>query len=136
MAISSEMSAQSASKRSGGQRGAAFLIEALVVLALLMVSLAIFVQLFAKSQIKGLGANQLSQAVLMANDYAEEFSADPAGVSGHKEADGLTATCNVQKTAHEECTLYEATIEVSDGAKTVHSLKTARYVADKEGSAR
>ncbi len=136
MAISSEMSAQGASNRSTGHRGAAFLIEALVVLALLMASLAIFVQLFAKSQIKGLEANQLSQAVLIANDYAEEFSANPAGISDHKETDDLIATCKVQKSTHEAGTLYEATIEVSDGSKTVYTLETARYVSDTEGSTR
>lgn len=133
MAISSEMTAQGASNRSQGHRGTAFLIEALVVLAFLMVALAVFVQLFTKAQIQGVKANQLSQAVLIATNYAEEFCADPTGVGAQVEKDGLVATCKVSEDKHTAGTLYDATIEVSDGTQTVYTLHTSRYVGKADG---
>ncbi len=133
MAVSSEMTAQGASNRSQGHRGTAFLIEALVVLAFLMVALAVFVQLFSKAQIQGVKANQLSQAVLIATNYAEEFSANPSKVEAQKEKDGLTATCKINEDKHTAGTLYDATIEVSDGTQTVYTLHTSRYVSKANG---
>lgn len=134
MAISSEMTSQGASGRSQGHRGTAFLVEALVVLAFLMVALAVFVQLFSKAQIKGVESTQLSQAVLLATNYAEEFSADPTGVETQMTEDGLTATCNIKENKNKAGTLYEATIEVSDGSKTVYTLNTARFVNGVNGT--
>ena len=135
MAISNEMSSKGSAQRSAGHRGSAFLVEALVVLGFLMVALTIFVQLFSKAQIQGLGANQLSKAVFVATNYAEEFSADPTGVEAQREEDGLTATCSVEENKRNGGTLYEATIEVSDGSKTIYTLATARYVSNANGGA-
>lgn len=135
MAISNEMTSQGAAQRSKGHRGSAFLVEALVVLCFLMIALAVFVQLFSKAQVQGLGANQLSRAVFVATNYAEEFSADPTGVEAQKVEDDLTATCSVEQNKRDGGTLYEATIEVSDGSKTVYTLTTARYVSNANGGA-
>lgn len=130
MAISSEMTSQGATQRSKGHRGSAFLIEALVVLAFLMMALAVFVQLFSKAQIQGLGANKLSEAILVATNYAEEFSANPKGVETQVVKDDLTATCSVEESKQKGGTLYEATIEVSDGTTTIYTLTTSRYVSN------
>ena len=137
MAVSTELGAQGTKRTNNPHRGMAFLIEALVVLAFLMASLAIFVKLFSGAQLEGISANRRSQAVLLATNVAEEFSAHPTGVAATIEQDGLVATCSVEELAHKAGTLYNATIAIADGGNEVYVLHTARYVsaAEKSGGA-
>lgn len=136
MAVSSELNAQSSSKRTGsGHRGMAFLIEALVVLAFLMASLAVFVKLFTSAQLEGLGANNLSQAVILASNTAEEFSVDPTGVQETTTEGNFVVTCEVAEEEHDAGTLYNATITVTDGTNELYTLRTARYVSTPNGGA-
>lgn len=141
MAISSEMNKQPLGQTDGRsrrqtRRGTAFLIEALVVLAFLMMSLAVFVQLFSSAQLEGLHANRVSQAVIAATNCAERFSADPTGVARNTTADGLEVTCDVASTQHAGGILYEATIVVRDSTdadEELYTLQTSRYVSDAQG---
>lgn len=136
MAVSSELNAQSSNKRiDNGHRGMAFLIEALVVLAFLMASLAVFVKLFTSAQLEGLGANNLSQAVILATNTAEVFSADPTGMQETVTEGDLIATCKVEEDKHNAGTLYNATITVTDGTNELYTLRTARYVSTQNGGA-
>lgn len=140
MAVSSEFNATgkatgTASRLRGAHRGTAFLVEALVVLALLMASLSVFVRLFTSAQLVGLNATQASQAVLLATNKAEEFAADPTGVEKTTSQDGFTTTCEVTETRRTAGTLYDATITVSDERGELYELHTARYVSDANGGA-
>lgn len=136
MAISSEMNTSGGSRARSGRHGMAFLFEALVVLAVLMLSLAVFVTLFSSAQIEGRQATQLSQAVLLATNRAEEFSADPTGVQERTTEDGLTVTCDVTETNRDDGILYDATITVSEGETELYVLSTARYVHGANGGQR
>ncbi len=55
----------------------AFLIEALVLMAVLIASMAVFTQLFTHSAVAAHQAEELTRATLLAQNAAEEFSSDP-----------------------------------------------------------
>ena len=141
-----------AGRRDGGRaswHGTALLVEALVLLAFLVASLALFMQAFAQARGMGADGSELAQAVAMASNLAEEFAADPAAEPEPLERDGLTASCAVATVAAGGAdgqtdpdaddtpsgdssgaagTLYRATILVTDGdGDEVYRLVTERY---------
>lgn len=148
-----------AARRDGGRaswHGTALLVEALVLLAFLVASLALFMQAFAQARGMGAEGSQLAQAVAMASNLAEEFAADPAAEPEPLERDGLTASCAVATVAANDAdgtggqtgsgaddalsgapagdssgaagTLYRATILVTDGdGDEMYRLVTERY---------
>lgn len=134
--------------------GTALLVEALVLLAFLVASLALFMQVFAQARGMGAEGSELAQAVAMASDLAEEFAADPAVEPDPLERDGLTASCAVATVAADDAggadgqtdpeaddapsgvssgtagTLHRATILVTDGdGDEVYRLVTERYAS-------
>lgn len=147
-----------AARRGGGRaswHGTALLVEALVLLAFLVASLALFMQAFAQARGMGAEGSELAQAVAMASNLAEEFAADPAAEPEPLERDGLTASCEVATVAAGGAdgqtgsgaddapsgdsssdpsgaagTLYRATILVTDGdGDEVYRLVTERYAS-------
>ena len=144
-------------RRDGGRaswHGTALLVEALVLLAFLVASLALFMQVFAQARGMGAEGSELAQAVAMASDLAEEFAADPAVEPDPLERDGLTASCAVATVAADDAggadgqtdpeaddapsgvssgtagTLHRATILVTDGdGDEVYRLVTERYAS-------
>ena len=102
----------------------AFLIEALVLMAVLIASMAVFTQLFTHSAVAAHQAEDLTRATLLAQNAAEEFSSDPAAVDG---SDGLTVSCDVDSDAQGRGTLYTAHITVSDDSGEVYALDASRY---------
>ena len=111
--------------------GTAFLVEALVLLLFLVASLGIFMQAFARARATGAQAAQLESAVALASDVAERFCADPATASEPAQADGLTATCDVEAPSDGEVAPLRATITVTDADGTVvYELATARAAED------
>lgn len=146
-----------AARRDGGRaswHGTALLVEALVLLAFLVASLALFMQVFAQARGMGAEGSELAQAVAMASDLAEEFAADPAAEPDPLERDGLTASCAVATVTADDAghadgqtgseaddapsgvssgaagTLYRATILVTDGdGDEVYRLVTERYAS-------
>ena len=155
-----------AGRRGGGWaswHGNALLVEALVLLAFLVASLALFMHVFAQARGMGAEGSQLAQAVAMASDLAEEFAADPAAEPEPLERDGLTASCAVATVAADDVggadgqagsgaddapsgvssdgssgaagTLYRATILVTNGdGDEVYRLVTERYASDDDAA--
>ena len=110
----------------------AFLIEALVLMAVLIASMAVFTQLFTHSAVAAHQAEDLTRATLLAQNAAEEFSSAPAAVAaGNVSAvdgsDGLTVSCDVDSDAQGRGTLYTAHITVSDDSGEVYALDASRY---------
>lgn len=120
----------------------AFLIEALVLMAVLIASMAVFTQLFTHSAVAAHQAEELTRATLLAQNAAEEFSSDPAagrrrqdgrpgrrrrGRSAVDGSDGLTVSCDVDSDAQGRGTLYTAHITVSDDSGEVYALDASRY---------
>ena len=60
--------------------GAALLTEALILLAFLVGCLAVFFNLLASASVMGKESTQLTEAVALASNVAEEFAADPTSV--------------------------------------------------------
>lgn len=134
MALSSELGSSRQISHRVSHRGMAFLIEALVVLAILMVTLAVFVRLFTAAQLEALRANDLSEAVILASNRAEEFSADPTHVETSTKEGDFVIRCDVKPTSHTGGTLYEASIEVLKDGESVYTLQTSRYMSASQGS--
>lgn len=120
----------------------AFLVEALVLLVVLIASMAVFTQLFASSASTANHADRMTQAVLAAENAAEEFSSNPAAVASGREvgegvaagstavADGdLAVTCEVESESTSAGTLYTAHITVSDDSEQLYELDAKRYVS-------
>ena len=120
----------------------AFLVEALVLMAVLIASMAVFTLLFTHSAVAAHQAKNLTRATLLAQNAAEEFSSDPAAVAAGKtvgqgvaagdvpavdDSDGLTVSCNVDSDVQGRGTLYTARITVSDDSGEVYALDVSRY---------
>ena len=128
MAAFKDALAQDVRKPQRNRRNVSFLIEAMVVLGLFMACMSVFVQLLASAQLQGRAANITSEAVLAATNVAEDFCANPTGVSKTTTAGDLTIACVVDSSPHDAGTLYSATITVEHDEQVVYTLHTARYV--------
>lgn len=119
--------------RSGQQQlswpGLAVLIEAMVLMAVLMGSLAIIMQLFSSATIRAQQGQRLAAAVAYATSTAESFASDPSAADGTTIQDGLLVTCQVSDEQTAGGTLYHATITVLEQrtAEPVYELVTSRY---------
>ena len=121
--------------------GAAFIVEALLLLVFLVASLAIFTQLFAASAGKAAESRELSQAVSVASNMAEQFAADPASVSTVTELDNLIVVCDTTDERRENGVLHHATITVYERGQAaspesvstgepLYSVTTANYESE------
>ena len=113
--------------------GTAFVVEALVLLAFLAFALAMFMQLFGAAHNRGVEERQLTQAVLLASNAAEEFAAMPLAGTQSEAFDGdgdYLVTREVVPESTEGGTLYHAGITVSRDGEVVYELETARYASD------
>lgn len=118
--------------------GTAFMVEALVLLFFLVASLAVFTQLFAYSANGAKEAQRITQATELAQNAAEEFSANPQAVAAGQTvgpgtaqgegADGFTVSCDVSDEAQGNGTYYTAHITVTDDEGEAYALDAARYV--------
>ncbi|MDD6650948.1 MAG: hypothetical protein PUE49_01955 [Eggerthellales bacterium] len=110
--------------------GAALLTEALILLAFLVGCLAVFFNLLASAGVMGKESTQLTEAVALASNVAEEFAADPTSVRQSQELEGYQITCTATPSKTEGGTLYDAHITVYDGDDIIYELDTARYVSE------
>lgn len=127
-------------QKSGRMRSTtAYIIEALALLAVLVASMAVFTQLFAASTETANESSRLCRAVSVAENAAEEFSADPSAVAGGEStglgtangtSDGFTVRTKVTQDKQEAGTLWHAHITVSDDAGVAYKLDTQRYVSE------
>lgn len=116
----------------------AFVVETLTLLVVLVVSMAVFTQMFSRATASADQSTRICHAVNVAEDAAEEFSADPVAVAaGNKVGsgvakngrDGFKVACNVSEDATAAGTLYTAHIKVSDRDGKAYELTTTRYVS-------
>ena len=112
--------------------GMAVLVEAMLVLAFLIASLAVVTQLFAKAAMRASEGEQLAQAVALATTTAERFAADPTGAEGSFAEGDLLVTCDVEATPAAAGTLFDATISVfaaddATSGQPVYVLATSCY---------
>ena len=142
--------------------GMAFIVEALVLLAFLVASLAVLIQLMGAAQERGMIADELSNAIVLASNDAEAFAACPtdddaislfalsngalveiADTSDRAEEEAYGGDSDtvyevvrtVERRAEAAGMLYEAHIEVACDERTIYELDTSRYISN-EGVAR
>lgn len=117
----------------------AYIIESLALLAVLVASMAVFTQLFASSTETAHESSRLCRAVSIAENAAEEFSADPAAVAGSEStglgiangtSGGFTIRTKVTQDKQGAGTLWHARITVSDDGGVAYKLDTQRYVSE------
>ena len=121
--------------------GAAFLIEAMVLVVFVAASMVVFTQLFAESAQRSVESDDLARAVALASDMAERFTAAPDQAAGQYEDQDLRAVCDVQCEQIEGGVLYRAVIRVfvqdtgkasddfreGSAGEPVYELSTAAY---------
>lgn len=121
-------SASRSTRKGSSWHGTAFVIEALILLAFFLASIAVFMQLFGAASAQGIESRELSRAVVLAANAAKRFSADPEQAGGTTETeDGLSVSCTVEPERTDAGTLYRATIVVFSNGAELYRLETARY---------
>lgn len=123
-------------KQTHSRSGIAFIIEMLVLLVLISGCLAVLVESFALSHQLGIENSNTVQAVHLASDTAEDFSANPTAVPEVQMADDLIVITHITEQPEPRGTLYKATIQVfgaeqemgHDLSEPYYQLETARYV--------
>lgn len=136
---------------SGHANSVAFVVESLLLLAALIAAMAVFTQLFAGSLSQANESKREVNAVMVAQNAAERFCADPASAgaaagSGIASAssngtklstsvvtqddENFTVTCEVSSSERKAGTMYQAHIIVSDDAGIAYELDTTRYVSE------
>lgn len=110
--------------------GAAFVVEALLLLVFLAFALAVFMQLFGAAHSRGIEERQLTQAVLLASNDAEVFASNPQAGSSATRFDAYAVDREVTTERSQSGTLYRATIVVTYDGQDVYELESARYVSD------
>lgn len=122
-------------RRNNGSRpmwpGVAFIVEALLMLLFLTACLAVFMRVLGDSQVTGTQSLQLETAIVLAQDAAEDFSADPAANQGvsMQEQDGYVVTTVNTPQEMEAGTLYRAVIVVNLNDQEIYRMGTASYVS-------
>ena len=95
--------------------GKAFLVEALVLLAFLVMSLAVLITLFVNARLESAGGARLAQAVHLAQNAAEEFAANPTDAEALAIVqDGLAVSAQLTYEPHESGILVRAVIAVTE----------------------
>ena len=123
-------------KQAHSRSGIAFIIEMLVLLVLVAGCLSVLIEAFAFAHQQGEENNTTVEAVHLAANTAERFSADPSSVPEVEVVDDLAIHTSIERELQVTGVLYKATIEVYDaddrdagaGSKPYYGLETARYV--------
>lgn len=112
--------------------GTAFVVEALVLLAFMVASLAILLTLFSDAHLRAEDTLKLEAAVAVAGDEAEAFGANPFAVPAEQDVTYQDQTCTVrlipEATVYSGGVLFNATISVMFDSEELYTVQTARYV--------
>lgn len=120
----------------GGRRGFAFYIEALLLVLFLLVSMVVLIQMFSSSRSMGQEAHQLTKAVIMAQNAAEEFASGEIsqpetllyfGENGQAAEAPQEGGYQVRVLVEEKDSMKAATIQVERFGEEIYSLNTARF---------
>ena len=114
--------------RSERARGA-FMVEAMLMLACLLIVLAVVMAAFGAAWTQGARTDRAQQAMTLAQQTAERFAADPAQVPLLQEEGGCTVRCEVEPEPRAAGTLLHATISVEHEGTEAFQLRTTRYLS-------
>ncbi len=112
--------------------GTAFVVEALLLLAFLVASLAILLTLFSDAHLRAEDTVRLEAAVAVASDEAEAFGANPFAVPAEQEVTYQDQLCTLlvtpDATVYAGGVMYGATISVISDGEALYTVRTSRYV--------
>lgn len=122
----------------GVRHSAAFIVEAMVLLVFLVLALAMTTKMTIGARSDAALASDLSRAVALAQNTAEEFSADPAGFAANpvivRESEGgLRVQCTVEAEQRAAGTMYTAHIVVTGGDSVLAQRARAKAAVAGEG---
>lgn len=113
--------------------GMGFIIEAVVLLTFVAVCLAVFFRLFAYAESSSRSNTELSQAVVLASNTAEQFCINPDEFETYTTSDGnLQLACTVDTQERTSGVMYHANISVTSAetGEVVYTLTTSKYVSE------
>ena len=118
-------------RRLGATRwaGTAFLVEAMLLLAFIVISIAITTQMFAASLDQSKQSLYISEGVSLSSSLAERFAASPGDVQSTLEGDHVYAVCEVTSESRASGTVHHALITAYDreSGAVVYTIETERY---------
>lgn len=108
-----------------------FLVEALLLLACVIILLAVTLTLFMFANDASAKAQRLQEASDLAQNTAERFAADPEAVPEAEDVGDYTVLCDVEAQNMDAGVMYRANVVVVDDLEEVCSLSTSKYVSGK-----
>lgn len=122
----------------GVRHSTAFIVEAMVLLVFLVLALAMTTKMTIGARSDAALASDLSRAVALAQNTAEEFSADPVGFAAgpaviREGEGGLRAQCTVEAEQRAAGTMYTAHIVVTGGDSVLAQRARAKAAAAGDG---
>lgn len=117
-----------------------YLMEALLLFTCLMVVIALSMSIFAYSSDKGLQVSNENDAMVLASNIAERFSADPMSIDTEYENGDLLAKCEISLSIDNLGTMYGLKVEVFNNtdraidAVPIYELKNSKYVSHIEAA--
>lgn len=105
-----------------------FMVEALLLLACVIILLAVTITLFAFASETSTKAQRIQESADIAQNSAEQFAANPAGMPEILEVGDYTVRCDVDREETESGLLYNANVIVMYGVEDMCSLEVSKYM--------
>lgn len=105
-----------------------FMVEALLLLACVVILLAVTIALFAFASATSTKAQRMQESADIAQNAAEQFTANPAGMPDILSSGDYTVRCDVSKEETQAGLLYNAYVIVLYEGDEMCSLEASRYV--------
>lgn len=105
-----------------------FMVEALLLLACVIILLAVTVVLFAFANQTSTKAQRMQESADIAQNAAEQFAANPAGMPVALDAGDYMVRCDIDEEETESGLLYNANVIVTYDAEEMCSLQVSKYV--------
>ena len=110
-------------------RGRTYLVEALLLLACLLAVACVVMAVFTRSLEVGVQTQREQEAIVLAQNAAERFAADPLSVPYETDEGEYRVLCTVSTFPRPNGTWYDAHVAVMCAGEEAFSLDTARYVS-------
>lgn len=114
--------------RSVSKTRSTFLVEALLLLACVIILLAVTVVLFAFASQTSTKAQRMQESADIAQNAAEQFAANPAKMPVALDAGDYMVRCDIDEEETETGLLYNANVIVTYDAEEMCSLQVSKYV--------
>lgn len=103
------------------------MVEAMLLLACVLVLMAVTVSLFAFAADASTSAQRLQEAADIAQNTVEEFVADPADIPEQQTVGDYVVMCEVDRNPTDAGTMYDARVTVLRGVDELCALTACKY---------